>query len=46
VLKRQVSNAFRHFACIVGLPPAFFPKPFDLVVVAPQINSRVDNREE
>jgi len=27
-------------------PPAFFPNPVDLVVVAAHIKGRVDNREE
>jgi hypothetical protein len=27
-------------------PPAFFPNPVDLIVVAAQIKGRVDNREE
>jgi hypothetical protein len=44
--KRQVGNAFCHFARITVCPLAFFPNPVDLVVVAAHIQGRVDNREE
>jgi hypothetical protein len=46
VPKRRVDNAFCHFARITVCPPAFFPNPVDLVVVAAHIKGRVDNREE
>jgi hypothetical protein len=46
VPKRQVSNAFFHFARITLCPLAFFPHPVDLVVVAAHIEGRVHNREE
>jgi len=46
VPKRQVGNAFCHFARITMCPPAFFPNPVDLVVVAAHIKGRVDNPEE
>jgi hypothetical protein len=46
VPKRQVGNAFCHFAHITVRPPAFFPNPVDLVVVAAHIKGRVDNPEE
>jgi len=46
VPKRRVDNAFCHFARITVFPPAFFPNPVDLIVVAAQIKGRVDNREE
>jgi hypothetical protein len=46
VPKRQVGNAFCHFASITVCLPAFFPNSVDLVVVAAQIKGRVDNREE
>src|SRR6266850_731954 len=41
---RQVYNAFFHFARMC--PLAFLPNPVDLVVVAAQIEGRVNNREE
>jgi hypothetical protein len=46
VPKRQVGNAFCHFASITVCLPAFFPNSVDLVVVAAQIKGCVDNREE
>src|ERR1700730_19020509 len=46
VPKRRVDIAFFHFARITVCPPAFFPNPVDLVVVAAQIKGRVDNPEE
>jgi hypothetical protein len=46
VPKRQAGNAFFHFASIAVCPLAFFPNPVDLVVVAAQIQGRVNNREE
>jgi hypothetical protein len=42
--KRQVDNAFFHVARMC--PLAFLPNPVDLVVVAAQIEGRVNNREE
>jgi hypothetical protein len=46
VAKRRVDIAFFHFARITVCPPAFFPNPVDLVVVAAHIKGRVDNPEE
>jgi hypothetical protein len=46
VPKCQVGHAFFHFARIIVCSLAFFPNPVDLVVVAAQIQGRVDNREE
>jgi hypothetical protein len=46
VPKRRVDIAFFHFARITVCPPAFFPYPVYLVVVAAHIKGRVDNPEQ
>ena len=46
VSKRRVGHAFFHLARIIVCPLAFFTNPVDLVVVAPQIEGRVHDREE